>query len=379
MVDRAILFFYPSYCMREMLQKVPERDWMCEECKFDEEIKNRKEDKSVKFDGNGKSYPTGQIAVGDTDLTIKRESKPPDFDGDIASDVKTSRKRRMDDTEVSSAAKKQALEPVPASPKTLSPNKLPALSRESSFKNSDKRKLKSANLSSGGLSVHDTPVWGSRLQTSRGNFIKIWILASSLTKKFSHLFCCLVCHIVCHDQLNWILFVSAGSLSKSNSFNSLPKRKVQPADEGPLSKLKPVRESIGLDAKESSTRSMSKSMSFRSISSSRNNISESKVKMLSPKFSPAQDKGQMQTKERNQFERKNSFRSERSPSTSVPSKTDQRSAFRGDPSALSSSSNIRDSRTGQLDGKPVSLLKSSGAVACRTQDMSVHSGRVALS
>lgn len=320
-----------TYCMREMLQKVPERDWMCEECKFDEEIKNRKEDKSVKFDGNGKSYPTGQIAVGDTDLTIKRESKPPDFDGDIASDVKTSRKRRMDDTEVSSAAKKQALEPVPASPKTLSPNKLPALSRESSFKNSDKRKLKSANLSSGGLSVHDTPVWGSRLQTSRG------------------------------------------SLSKSNSFNSLPKRKVQPADEGPLSKLKPVRESIGLDAKESSTRSMSKSMSFRSISSSRNNISESKVKMLSPKFSPAQDKGQMQTKERNQFERKNSFRSERSPSTSVPSKTDQRSAFRGDPSALSSSSNIRDSRTGQLDGKPVSLLKSSGAVACRTQDMSVHS------
>ncbi|XP_055828848.1 uncharacterized protein LOC129896889 isoform X3 [Solanum dulcamara] len=322
-----------TYCMREMLQKVPEGDWMCEECKFDEEMENRKEDKSVKFDGNGKSYPTGQIAVGNKGLTIKTESKPPDFDGDIASDARTSGKRRMDDTEVSSAANKQALEPVPASPKTISPNKLPALSRESSFKNSDKGKLKSANqISSGGLSVHDTPAWGSRLQTSRGTF------------------------------------------SKSNSFSSLAaKRKVRLVDEGFLPKQKLVRESIGLDAKESSTRSMSKSMSFRSISSSRNNVSESKVKMLSTKFSPAQDKGQMQTKERNQFERKNSFRSERSPGTSVPSRTDQRSAFRGDLSPLSSSSNIRDSRTGQLDSKPVSLLKSSGAVARRTQDISVHS------
>ncbi|XP_049393231.1 uncharacterized protein LOC125857667 isoform X4 [Solanum stenotomum] len=323
-----------TYCMREMLQKVPEGDWMCEECKFDEEMKNRKEDKSVKFDGNGKSYPTGQkIAVGNTGLTIKTESKPPDFEGDIASDPKTPGKRRMDDTEVSSAAKKQALEPVLASPKTLSPNKLPALSRESSFKNSDKGKLKSANLiSSGGLSVHDTPAWGSRLQTSRGTF------------------------------------------SKSNSFSSLAaKRKVLLVDESFLPKQKLVRESTGLDAKESSTRSMSKSMSFRSISTSRNNVSESKVKMLSPRVFPAQDKAQMQTKERNQFERKNSFRSERSPGTSVPSRTDQRSAFRGDPSPLPSSSNICDLRTGQLDSKPMSLLKSSGAVARRTQDLSVHS------
>ncbi|KAK4362773.1 hypothetical protein RND71_018014 [Anisodus tanguticus] len=319
-----------TYCMRKMLQKVPEGDWMCEECKFDEEMKNRYEDKSVMLDGNGKSYPTGQIAVRNTGFTIKTEAKPPDFDGDIASDAKISGKRRMDDIEVSSAAKKQALEPVSGSPKTLSPNRLPALSRESSFKNSDKGKLKSANqISSGGLSVHDTPVWGSRLQTSRGTF------------------------------------------SKSNSFSSLAaKRKVQLVDEGFLPKQKLVRESVGLDGKESSTRSMNKSMSFRSISTSRNNVSESKVKMLSPKYSPAQDKGQMQTKERNQFERKNSFRSERSPGTS---RTDQRSAFRGDPSPLSSSSNMRDSRTGLPDSKPVSSLKSSGAVACRTQDVTVHS------
>ncbi|XP_016484104.2 protein PARALOG OF AIPP2 isoform X2 [Nicotiana tabacum] len=298
-----------TYCMREMLQKVPEGDWMCEECKFDEEMKNRK------------------------GVTIKTEAKPSDVDGETASDTKISGKRRMDDSEVSSVAKKQAFEPASGSPKTLSPNRLIALSRESSFNNSDKGKLKSINqISSGGLSVHDTPAWGSRLQTARGTF------------------------------------------SKSNSFSSLAaKRKVQLVDEGFLPKQKLVRESAGLDAKESSIRSMSKSMSFRSISTSRNNVSEAKVKMLSPKFSPAQDKGQMQTKERNPFERKSSFRSERSSGTSVPSKTEQRSAFRGDPSPLSSSSNNCDSRPGQLDSKPVSLLKSSGAVARRTPEVSVHS------
>nr|XP_033512248.1 uncharacterized protein LOC104097026 isoform X3 [Nicotiana tomentosiformis] len=298
-----------TYCMREMLQKVPEGDWMCEECKFDEEMKNRK------------------------GVTIKTEAKPSDVDGETASDTKISGKRRMDDSEVSSVAKKQAFEPASGSPKTLSPNRLIALSRESSFNNSDKGKLKSINqISSGGLSVHDTLAWGSRLQTARGTF------------------------------------------SKSNSFSSLAaKRKVQLVDEGFLPKQKLDRESAGLDAKESSIRSMSKSMSFRSISTSRNNVSEAKVKMLSPKFSPAQDKGQMQTKERNPFERKSSFRSERSSGTSVPSKTEQRSAFRGDPSLLSSSSNNCDSRPGQLDSKPVSLLKSSGAVARRTPEVSVHS------
>ena len=35
-----------SYCMREMLQKVPEGDWLCEECKFAEESENQKQGKA---------------------------------------------------------------------------------------------------------------------------------------------------------------------------------------------------------------------------------------------------------------------------------------------------------------------------------------------
>ena len=35
-----------SYCMRDMLQKVPEGDWLCEECKLVEETENQKQGKA---------------------------------------------------------------------------------------------------------------------------------------------------------------------------------------------------------------------------------------------------------------------------------------------------------------------------------------------
>lgn len=38
-----------SYCMRVMLQKVPEGDWLCEECKLAEEAEKRKLGKSELF------------------------------------------------------------------------------------------------------------------------------------------------------------------------------------------------------------------------------------------------------------------------------------------------------------------------------------------
>ena len=32
-----------SYCMRKMLRKIPGSNWMCEECKFAEEINSQKQ------------------------------------------------------------------------------------------------------------------------------------------------------------------------------------------------------------------------------------------------------------------------------------------------------------------------------------------------
>lgn len=38
-----VLLLSISYCMREMLKKVPEGDWLCEECKFAEESESQKQ------------------------------------------------------------------------------------------------------------------------------------------------------------------------------------------------------------------------------------------------------------------------------------------------------------------------------------------------
>ena len=35
-----------SYCMRKMLRRVPKGDWLCEECKFAEQIENQKPGKA---------------------------------------------------------------------------------------------------------------------------------------------------------------------------------------------------------------------------------------------------------------------------------------------------------------------------------------------
>ncbi|XP_028083171.1 uncharacterized protein LOC114284471 isoform X4 [Camellia sinensis] len=167
-----------TYCMQEMMDKVPAGDWMCEECKFDDEIKNLKEDKIVTVDGNDKNQSSGLASALDTNLCVKSDKKDSDVEGnktnkDILS-TKTSGKRRAENIEVASAAKKQALEPTVGSPNTSSPRRVAALSHDSSFRNLNKGKVKPAHhLTSGSCSIKDTSEaafssTGPRLQTTRG-------------------------------------------------------------------------------------------------------------------------------------------------------------------------------------------------------------------
>ncbi|RDX94140.1 Bromodomain adjacent to zinc finger domain protein 2B, partial [Mucuna pruriens] len=103
-----------TYCMREMLEKVPEGDWLCEECKYVEETANRR-----------------------LDIEEKKVHK-------VSSTSQISGKRPSESMEVATAAKRQALESSTGSPKASSPKRLVPLSRESSFKNVDnKGKMKS--------------------------------------------------------------------------------------------------------------------------------------------------------------------------------------------------------------------------------------------
>lgn len=87
--------------------------------------------------------------------------------------MKLSRKRKSDDAEVSSVAKRQVLEPPIRSPKTSSPRRVDALFRDSSFKNLDRGKVKPAHqntttLQTGNTAIHAAGPQDARLNTSRG-------------------------------------------------------------------------------------------------------------------------------------------------------------------------------------------------------------------
>ncbi|ESR50667.1 hypothetical protein CICLE_v10033462mg, partial [Citrus x clementina] len=103
-----------TYCMKEMLQKVPEGDWLCEECKFAEETEKQKQG---------------------SDIEGKRTNKQ-------STSTQSSGKRHAENLDAAPAAKRQAIETSPGYPKPLSPSKAAALSRDSSFKSLDKGKVR---------------------------------------------------------------------------------------------------------------------------------------------------------------------------------------------------------------------------------------------
>lgn len=162
-----------SYCMREMLDKIPEGDWLCEDCKF-EERKAQEKAKHNTVDGDepdgihrspGENVGLCEKLNGlDTDVdSIKAETD--------SSHVKLSRKRKADDAEVSSVAKRQVLESTVRSPRTSSPRRVDVPSRDSSFKNLDRGKVKPAHQVPTKTGNTATQVGGpldAQLHTSRG-------------------------------------------------------------------------------------------------------------------------------------------------------------------------------------------------------------------
>ncbi|XP_021676372.2 uncharacterized protein LOC110661878 isoform X2 [Hevea brasiliensis] len=303
-----------TYCMREMLQKVPEGDWLCEECKLAEETENQKQDSEGKRMNKASAHSSG--------------------------------KRHVETMEVASASKRQAIETTFGSPKSSSPSRPAALLRDSSFKGLDKGKVNPAQQTSFvNHSSIDTP------ETARSS-----IVPRIQTPK--------------------------GTLLKSNSFNTFSKSKVKLVDEVPQ-KQKGSRENRSLDIKEGTARMISKSMSFRSVSSVRSNATDSKVKMLSSKFSQAQDiKALKQVKEQSAFESKSSSKLGRpmgvsvtnSSNISVP-KVSQKLTPHGDSVMVSTTSNNKESNASQSDGKLGSLSRSTSSIARKGAEIPVTSVR----
>ncbi|XP_042063889.1 uncharacterized protein LOC121807688 isoform X1 [Salvia splendens] len=323
-----------TYCMKEMLEKVPEGEWLCEECQTLELVGNGKQEKIGSMDENEKNISPGRVS---------ENLNNSDFEGHrTKSSTKNISKRRRDDedAEVSSIAKKPALELTIGSPKT-SNSKLAVLSRESSLKNLDKCRLRSPNRSSlDTIPVNDATEFAKPALDARGLNLR-------------------------------------GNFSKSNSFNSLnSKPKVKLVDQVDIQRQKSAKELGSFRLKEGAVRSIGKSMSFRSTNSDR---SESNIKMLSPRPSNIQDV--KNTKERSAFERQRSFRTEHPSHNSAmgdsmnsTSRIGKGPSSRAESSSLASPTNHQEVKPLQTDGKSAALSRSFSLASRRNADLPSTTG-----
>ncbi|XP_038998135.1 uncharacterized protein LOC120123285 isoform X1 [Hibiscus syriacus] len=285
-----------TYCMREMLQKVPKGYWLCEECKLVEETENQKQGLNVEGEKANKGGSTMQSLA----------------------------KRHVENLESALALKQKAVETSMGSPEPLSPNRVSALSREDSSKDLDKGKVK--------------PYLQNSFGNHSGNDMPETVRSPSGTQ----------------------LQAPKGASFKSNSFNSLnSKHKVKLVDEVILQKQKSYREYESLDSREEFGRMMDKSLSFKSTNSGKLNTEESKFKRLSSKHLHVQDqKGSKIDSEQISLERKSSSKLDHSGSTVSIPKVDKKLTPRADLIFHSSASNYKETKAAQSDGKQSTLSKS---------------------
>ncbi|KAL0452282.1 UNVERIFIED_CONTAM: hypothetical protein Slati_1206300 [Sesamum latifolium] len=325
-----------TYCMREMMEKVPEGEWLCEECKtMDQEGVGRQE-KNGGMDENEKNNSSGQAS---SEYVHGSDVEGPKTKGYMRNPCK--RHRDDADSEVSSIAKKPALEPTVRSPKTSSSSKLAALSRENSLKYTDKGRLQSSHHSSSDtVPINDSTESASSASNLRVN-------------------------------------TSRGTFSKSKSFNSLnSKPKVKLVDQVVIQRQKSAKEHGSFRLKEGVVRAIGKSMSFKCTNSTR---SESKLKMLSPRPTHSQDS--KSTKQRTPFERHHSFKAEHPSANSImgtsmssTSRIEKKQVSRAESSSLATVANHHDMKPVQTDGRSAALTRPPGLAARRPAELSSSLG-----
>ncbi|XP_073272372.1 ASI1-immunoprecipitated protein 2-like isoform X1 [Primulina huaijiensis] len=321
-----------TYCMREKMAKVPEGDWLCEECKSGEQMRSQRQDKFGKVDGNEKNNSSGQV--------ISEHVNSVDVEGNRSrSSVKIPNKRLRDDAdaEVSSIVKKLAVESITRLQKSSWSAKAAAISRENSLKNPEKGRVQSSHggPSSDAVSVNDNPK-----------------LAHSASDRRVHNF--------------------QGVFSRSNSFTSInSKPKVKLVDLV-LRREKSVKEVAPHQLKDGGIRSLDKSMLFKA----KNSIDfESKTKMLSPRLS-SHIQDLKNSKQQNTFERQSSFKSKHAPTNSIidasmdyVSRSDKKQASGGEHCQISTPTDNLETRSMQPDGKSAALSRSYSLSSRKSSDL----------
>ncbi|CAM8941428.1 unnamed protein product [Rhodiola kirilowii] len=304
-----------TYCMQEKMDKVPDGEWFCEECRLAEKVRKQHDmvDEAVKI------QPYSRLRSINRNLSLKLDSKEPYADGN-RKDV-YNRKRHLEKVDSSIASKRQATEIAKDLSIASSPHRL---SRDGSFKSIAREKVnKSVCQPSQG--IHNL---GTRPQTHRG------------------------------------------SLSKSNSFNAVSLKSKGKSMDDMTHNQKVLREPS--DARDGPSRLIGRSLSLRPAHLGRPNTSEPKVKMLSPKSSHAPEmKGFKKSKEHLSYDRRKAFRDERtlSMSSSHSSVLDTDQKIGSCENGLVPDHNSRDSKATQSDGKVTPLNKLVGHATRNSSDM----------
>ncbi|XP_068634539.1 ASI1-immunoprecipitated protein 2-like isoform X2 [Aristolochia californica] len=283
-----------TYCMRIMLDKVPEVHWLCEGCKLKEDAENEKSEKHENDNVSGKTESAASSklpslsgltqhdgpALSQKDrLQPKLDTKPQEAEGAHLKSVTNplSVKRLSDNMEVSSKQKRQANETIVGSN-----GKRTALTRESSFKNLDAEKLKSVQI-----------------QAANRNHLQESFQSFAVSSPSS-------------SKIGTRLLSPKGSLSMSNAFSSInSKPKVKQVLDDCTQKQKLAKE-VGINdvKKEGFNQALNKSSSFKPTSLGHSNSNASRAEVA---------RGFKFAKEKQPLEGRNTSKPERPMVNSMPS------------------------------------------------------------
>ncbi|KAL5704315.1 hypothetical protein ACHQM5_022760 [Ranunculus cassubicifolius] len=341
-----------TYCMRIMMDTVPEGDWICEGCQLKEEDTSQKKNNAETVSetlqpssSNERIKKSKSVRTLDSKISPKSETQFSDEEVNKATKVapspRTSSKRPSEDLESPPASKRPALVSGVGSPKPSSPRKANTLSRETSFKNLDKGKVKPVHAvpTFSGSSSHNTE---RAPTTSLQNSSKIRPSPQS----------------------------PRGTFLKSSSFStSTSKSKVKLVQEEAHQKNKLSKHP---SRKEGPVRTYGKSSSF-SMGSSHSNSVEAKTKIHTSHLSRVDDISGKFGKEQNTITRKNSFKSDPlvSPKGSNASspRDEQRVSIRGEHMPLASTTKLRDLKAVQADVRSSMSPKSTNLPSIRESDI----------
>ncbi|XP_057977733.1 uncharacterized protein LOC131164501 isoform X2 [Malania oleifera] len=277
------------YCMRVKMEKVPDGDWICEECTLEYKTEKQKPDKIEKVIGASIGSSIIETCNSDSKISTRVDVKDSNVEKSIENKVnfisQLSAKRPADNLEATSVTKKRAFETTDRTPRRLSPRGKGFLSRDFSSK-----KL-----------GYNSPSVQPRLQTSPGapsksNTVKV--LDSKMKVQLPK------------EDIRKIKIISDSAttdrkkegvvrmMSKSLSFNG--------------ARSTTGRKEDGL------VRMMSKSLSFNSARSRCPNATDAKVKMLSPKSYNFEDLKRLRLgKGKNSVRMKNSCKLDHPPASSA--------------------------------------------------------------